>query len=94
MAHIRQAEPESGRGLQVKVLKIFKVVLSSLGSGTQTGSWRATPDVQCTSRTGTKGLLLSKVSGFEFRICFGFRVSGLFRVSGFVFEVSGLRLRV
>ena len=33
MAHIRQSRPDSGLGFQVKVLKHFQVVLSSLGSG-------------------------------------------------------------
>jgi len=33
MAHIRQSRPDSGLGFRSKVLKIFKVVLSSLGSG-------------------------------------------------------------
>ena len=32
-AHIRQSSPDSGHGLQVKVLKIFQVGPSSLGSG-------------------------------------------------------------
>ena len=33
MAHIRQSRPDSGLGFHVKVLKIFQVVPSSLGSG-------------------------------------------------------------
>ena len=33
MAHIRQSGPDSGLGFQVKVLKMFLVVPSSLGSG-------------------------------------------------------------
>jgi len=33
MAHIRQSRPDSGLGFRVKVLKIFQVVPSSLGSG-------------------------------------------------------------
>jgi len=32
-AHVRQSGPESGPGFQTKVLKPFKVVPSSLGSG-------------------------------------------------------------
>ena len=34
MAHTRQSRPDSGLGFQVKVLKTFQVVPSSLGSGT------------------------------------------------------------
>ena len=34
MAHIRQSRPDSGLGFQVEVLKTFKIVSSSLGSGT------------------------------------------------------------
>jgi len=33
MAHIRQSRPDSGLGFQVKVLKTFQVVPSSLESG-------------------------------------------------------------
>ena len=33
MAHVRQSRPDSGRGFQVKTLKPFSVVSSSLGSG-------------------------------------------------------------
>ena len=33
MAHISQSRPDSGLGFQVKVLKPFQVVASSLGSG-------------------------------------------------------------
>ena len=32
MAHIRQSSPDSGCGVQVKVLEIFSVVLSPLGT--------------------------------------------------------------
>ena len=32
MAHIRQSRPDSGSGSQVKVLKIFQVFLSSVGT--------------------------------------------------------------
>jgi len=35
MAHIRQSRPDSGRGFQVKGLKTFLGVPSSLGSGGQ-----------------------------------------------------------
>ena len=34
--HIRQSRPESGLGFQVKVIKNFQVVHSSLGSGLPT----------------------------------------------------------
>jgi len=37
MAHIRQSRPDSGLGFQVKVLKIFYVVLFSLGLGVWLG---------------------------------------------------------
>ena len=33
MAHVTQSRPDSGFGLQVKVLSIFQDVPSSLGSG-------------------------------------------------------------
>jgi len=33
MAHVRQSGPESGLDFQIKVLKTFQVVPSSLGSG-------------------------------------------------------------
>ena len=33
MAHVRQSTPDSGRGVQVQVLKIFQTVPFSLGSG-------------------------------------------------------------
>ena len=33
MAHVRQSRPDYGLGFQVKVLKPFQVVPSSLGSG-------------------------------------------------------------
>ena len=33
MAHVKQSRPDSGHGFQVKVLKIFQVVPSSLGIG-------------------------------------------------------------
>ena len=34
MAHMRQSRPDSGLGVQVKVLEAFQVVPSLLGSGT------------------------------------------------------------
>jgi len=37
MAHVRQSRPDSGLGFQVKVLKPFKVVPFSLGSGDHNG---------------------------------------------------------
>ena len=33
MAHTRRSRPGSGLGVQIKVLKTFQVVVSSLGSG-------------------------------------------------------------
>jgi hypothetical protein len=43
MAHIRQSRPDSGLGFQVKVLKIFQVVPSSLGSAKSTSPDTPTP---------------------------------------------------
>ena len=37
MAHMRQPRPDSGPGLQIKVLGTFEVVLSSLGNGRGVG---------------------------------------------------------
>ena len=39
MEHIRQSRPDSGPGFQAKVLKPFKGVPSSLGSGTPGCTW-------------------------------------------------------
>ena len=40
MAHPRQSRPDSGLGFQIKVLKTFKVVPYSLGSGTGGETYR------------------------------------------------------
>jgi len=40
VALTRQSRPDSGLGFQVKVLKAFQVVTSSLGSGISKSVWR------------------------------------------------------
>jgi len=43
MAHVRQSRPEYGLGFQVKVLKPFYIVPSSLGSGSGGSACRGDP---------------------------------------------------
>ena len=49
LAHIRQSRPDSGLGFQVKVLKIFQDVPSSLESGRKMYRMQTTPFIKCIS---------------------------------------------
>jgi len=63
MAHIRQSRPDTGRGFQVKALKIVEVFPPSLGSGILN---RLLLEFRVSGvRLGVSGLAFSVFQGFE-----------------------------
>ena len=69
MAHLGQSRPDAGLGLQEKVLEMFQVVFTSLGSG-----------LLARERRGSEQLLLGNVQRFQGGLVFKAR-RGLYHSS-------------